>query len=130
TQLSYVLNYIQEYTKPDITEDAIKRIHELTVHRILAEDAVAAYRKSQVVVKNSQTGEITFRPPPPVEVPFLVADFLHWVNATLPEDAHTVLKAGIVHYELVRIHPFLDGNGRVARATATLVLFLGGYDVK
>ena len=125
-----VLHFIQDYPNKEITDDAIKRIHELTVQRILPEEAVGIYRKSQVVVKNSQTGEITFRPPPPAEVSPLIQEFLLWVNNSLPEDVHTALKAGIVHYELVRIHPFLDGNGRVARATATLVLFMGGYDVK
>src|SRR3990167_1090660 len=43
---------------------------------------------------------------------------------------HPVIKAGIVHYELVRIHPFVDGNGRFARACATLILFLEQYDIK
>ncbi|MGB9883368.1 MAG: Fic family protein, partial [Microgenomates group bacterium] len=45
-------------------------------------------------------------------------------------DLHPVLKAGIAHHELVRIHPFIDGNGRVARVLATLILFLGGYDIR
>jgi Fic family protein len=125
-----VLKYIQEYKHAVITEQAIQKIHELTVFRILPEDAVGQYRKSQVVVKNSQTGEVTFRPPPPVEVPFLIQNFLEWVNQTTAEVLHPVIKSAIVHYELVRIHPFLDGNGRVARATATLILFLEGYDVK
>ena len=40
------------------------------------------------------------------------------------------MKAGITHYELVRIHPFIDGNGRMARAVATLVLFLENYNIK
>ena len=125
-----VLKYIQDYDKKIISEEAVQKIHELTVFRILAPEAVGQYRKSQVVVKNSQTGEITFRPPPSVEVPFLVADFLQWVNSVTQEDIHAVMRAAITHYELVRIHPFLDGNGRVARATATLSLFLEGYDVK
>jgi Fic family protein len=125
-----VLRFIQEYEHKEITESAIRKMHELTVHKILPDDAVGQYRRSQVVVKNSQTGEVTFRPPPPVEVPFLMANFMTWVNLTNAETLHPVLKSAIVHYELVRIHPFLDGNGRVARATATLVLFLEGYDVK
>lgn len=125
-----VLKFIETYDKTDITEDAIKHMHELTTHRILAEDMIGDYRKSQVVVKNSQTGEVTFRPPPAIEISFLMESFLQWLNGVGAEDIHPVLKAGVAHYEVVRIHPFLDGNGRVARATSTLVLFKEGYDIK
>jgi len=125
-----VLTYIEELKQVEITEELLKRIHELTVYRILPEDVIGIYRKTQVVIKNSQTGEITFRPPPSIEIPFLLASLLQWLNGMSPEDIHPVLKAGIVHYEMVRIHPFLDGNGRVARALATLVLFQAGYDIK
>lgn len=123
-----VLKYIESFEKGDITEETVKHMHGLTVAHILPDETVATYRKSQVVIKNSQTGEITFRPPLPAEVPVLMQSFLDWLNHEL--DIHTVLKAGFTHYEIVRIHPFLDGNGRVARAAATLVLFLGGYDIK
>ena len=125
-----VLRFIESYDKKMITEDTTRRIHEMTTSRILAEEAAGAYRKSQVVVKNSQTGEITFRPPPAIEIQFLIKDFFEWVNANTADELHTVLKAGLIHYEIVRVHPFLDGNGRVARALATLVLFLDGYDIK
>jgi len=43
---------------------------------------------------------------------------------------HPVLVAGIAHYELVRIHPFVDGNGRTARALATLILTMREFDIK
>jgi len=125
-----VLKYIETFGEGEFTEEALKRMHELTVRRILPDETVGVYRKTQVVVKNSQTGEVTFRPPPAVEVPFLMTDFLRWLTTTSAEDVHTALKAAIAHYEIVRIHPFLDGNGRVARALATLVLFRDGYDVK
>lgn len=125
-----VLKLISEYSDTIISEAVVHKIHEMTVFRILPDEAVGVYRKNQVVVKNSQTGEVTFRPPPSVEVPFLVNDFLKWLNATSKDQLHTVIKAGITHYELVRIHPFLDGNGRVARAIALLVMFIDGYDVK
>lgn len=125
-----VIKFISEYDKPDITEGTLKHTHELTAHRVLPEETVGEYRKTQVVIKNSQTGEVTFRPPPAVEVPFLVSDFLTWLNTMKPDDIHTTIKSGISHFEIVRIHPFLDGNGRVARAIATLILFQEGYDVK
>lgn len=125
-----VLKYIEGYKGKTITEEVIKHLHALTAHRLLAEGQVGEYRKTQVVVKNAETGEITFRPPPAVEVPFLLADFLSWANSVNGETFHPALKAGVVHYELVRIHPFLDGNGRVSRAVATLILFMEGYDIK
>lgn len=125
-----VLSFIEEYSKPEITAETVKHLHSLIVHRLLDDASVGEYRKTQVVVKNSQTGEITFRPPPAVEVSFLVDDFLSWLNAATAEDIHPALKAGVVHYELVRIHPFLDGNGRLARSVATLCLFRDGYDIK
>jgi Fic family protein len=124
-----VLKFIESFQHENITEDNLRKMHELTVNRILAEEHIGVYRKNQVVVKNSQTGEITFRPPPAIEVPFLMKAFMDWLNGS-KLDVHMVLRAGITHYEIVRIHPFLDGNGRVARATATLVLFQGGYDIK
>ena len=125
-----VLKYIETFKDPAVTEEAVKKMHELTVDRLLPEETVGTYRKTQVVVKNSQTGEITFRPPPAMEIPNLMVDFLNWLNTTNTDIVHTALKAGIAHYECVRIHPFLDGNGRVGRAIATLVLFREGYDVK
>ena len=125
-----VLKFIEEYNNSEITQDALKHVHALTVNRILPDAVVGEYRRTQVVVKNSQTGEVTFRPPPAIEIPFLLDAFLRWFNETKPEDMNAVLKSGIMHYELVRIHPFLDGNGRVARAVATLALFKEGYDIK
>ncbi|MEK7533670.1 MAG: Fic family protein [Patescibacteria group bacterium] len=125
-----VLKFIGDFQGKNISEEVIKHLHALIAYRLLPDDQVGEYRKTQVVVKNAQTGEVTFRPPPAVEVPFLVDDFVDWVNNVGSEDVHPALKAGMVHYELVRIHPFLDGNGRVARAVATLVLFSEGYDIK
>lgn len=125
-----VLKFVGDFQGKQVSEEIVKHLHSLIAHRMLAEGQVGEYRKTQVVVKNAQTGEITFRPPPAIEVPFLLADFIDWMNSVGSDDLHPALKAGIVHYELVRIHPFLDGNGRVARAVATLVLFSEGYDIK
>jgi SAM-dependent methyltransferase len=57
-------------------------------------------------------------------------ELLQFINNKENMDIHPVLRSGIVHYELVRIHPFVDGNGRVARALSTLLLFLEGYDIR
>jgi len=124
-----------------IDEEASKKIEKVTeqlvlkLHRILTEKTLTAeqsgiYRLKQVIIRNSANGEITFKPPTPLEVPFLMKEFIYWLNSDSSKQIHTVLKAGIVHHEFVRIHPFIDGNGRVGRALATLVMLLGGYDIR
>lgn len=113
-----------------IDENVLNKIHRLTVAKLLPAEKCGVYRKMQVAVKNSLTGEISYTPPPAVEVPYLIEDFLDCLQSLKQDKIHPVLLGGITHLELVRIHPFLDGNGRVARAAATLVLFLGGCDIK
>ncbi len=116
--------------KQEISESLILHLHKLTVDKILPPETTGVYRKTQVVIRNSTTGEIAFRPPQALAVPVQINDLLSFVNSTSTQDFHTVLKSGIVHYELVRIHPFVDGNGRVARALSTLILFMEGYDIR
>ncbi|MBI3366198.1 Fic family protein [Candidatus Roizmanbacteria bacterium] len=128
-----VIEFIDEEAKKKIdkiTEMLVKKLHRIIVEKILQGEEAGEYRTKQVVIRNSQTGEVTFRPPSPIEVPFLMREFLYWINRDDREEIHPVLKAGIVHHELVRIHPFIDGNGRVARVLATLIFFLGGYDIR
>lgn len=129
-----VMGYIDEYKisniKYQIDEELVKKLHKLTVKNILSEEKCGEYRQTQVVVKNSRTGDISFTPPQAIAVPFQIKDLLAFINSLESQDMHAILKSGIVHYEFVRIHPFLDGNGRVARALSTLILFLEGYDIR
>lgn len=113
-----------------ITEQLIKKLHRTITSKILNPEQSGEYRLKQVVIRNSSNGEITFRPPASMEIPFLMREFVYWINKENADEVHPVLRAGIVHHELVRIHPFIDGNGRVARVLASLVLLLGGYDIR
>lgn len=132
-----VINYrrVMEFvgsleSKAAIDEDLVLRLHKLTVDKILEEEKSGVWRKNNVVIKNSKTGEVSFRPPDAIKVAYLISDFLAFLNSQDSFDIHPVLKSGIVHYEMVRVHPFVDGNGRVARALSTLVLLSEGYDIR
>jgi Fic family protein len=83
-----------------------------------------------VVVGNPKTGKVTYIPPVPEEVPLLTRSFLEWLNNEEALDLMPAVQAGIAHYGLARIHPFIDGNGRAARALATLILTKRGFDTK
>jgi Fic family protein len=113
-----------------IDEELIKKLHKMTVFKILPLEKCGMYRKTQVVVKNNRTLEVSFRPPKAELVSGQINDLIAFISAKQNQDIHSVLKSGIVHYELVRIHPFVDGNGRVGRALSTLILFLEGYDIR
>ncbi len=113
-----------------LTIETILQIHKHVVDRLLPDESSGNFRSKQVVIRNTQTGEISYTPPPAAEVPYLIEDLIDWINSDHGREVHPVIKAGIIHYELSRIHPFVDGNGRTARALSTLILFLDGYDIR
>ena len=111
------------------TQDLLD-IHKETVDKIVSEEKVGTFRKTQVVIKEESSGEVILQPPPYVEIPYLLEDFFEWLNSGVAKEIHPILRAGIVHYILVAIHPFVEGNGRTVRAFATLILMREGYDIK
>jgi Fic family protein len=123
-----VVDYIGRKKDLAIDEGTIWDLHKLTVEKILEEPASGHYREREVVIRNSITGEVSFRPPSAIEVEWQMKDLVEFIKGE--KEIHPVLKAGIVHFEFVRIHPFLDGNGRVGRALSMLVLFSDGYDIR
>lgn len=123
-----VVEYMGRTMGRHIDEDTIKQLHKIVISNILPMDQTGIYREKEVVIKNSITGEISFRPPKVIEVPWQIKELVHFIKDE--SEMHPVLKAGATHYEFVRIHPFLDGNGRVGRALSTLVLFQEGYDIR
>lgn len=110
--------------------ESLLDIHKTTVDKIVEPARAGVFRTTQVVIKEQGTGKVIFTPPPAVEVPYLIADYLNWLNSAGASDVHPVIKAGITHYVLVTIHPFIEGNGRTVRAFSILVMLREGYDIK
>ena len=112
-----------------ITEALIRQIHKRLVQGVRGNKASPGeYRKIQNYIVNLRTGEKTYTPPPPLEVPQMMTDFVSWLQKDTP--IHPVMVAGIAQFQLVHIHPFVDGNGRSARLLSTLCLYRTGYDFK
>ena len=86
------------------------------------------YRDRQNYVINSITRKIIYTPPKPKEVPILMKEFVRWINEK--SEIHPVLKSGIMQFQLVHIHPFIDGNGRTSRLLCALYLYKSDYDFK
>lgn len=127
-----VLNYF-DVLKNLENYETINKETILDIHKKISKDTLknkefeGKYRESSVIIGNVLTGEVNFTPPAPYKVPYLIDEFIDWFNQN--QTIYPVILAGIAHYELVRIHPFVDGNGRTARAIAALILRINGFDI-
>jgi Fic family protein len=112
-----------------ISEGLLREIHKRLVEGVRGGRAVAGeWRAIQNFVANSRTGAIVYTPPPPADVPALMRELVNWLRDE--KDIHPVLIAGIAQFQLVHVHPFVDGNGRTSRLLSTLYLYRSGYDFK
>ncbi len=124
-------DFVSEYVSDGgpITEGLIREIHRRLVEGVRGGAAdPGEYRKIQNYVVNSLTGEIVYEPPPAYDVPIMMTDLVDWLRRD--QQVHPVLVSGIAQFQLVHIHPFLDGNGRASRLLSTLCLYRAGYDFK
>ncbi len=115
--------------RPDPPGEAgILALHRLVLRSI--DDASAGvYRQGQVYIAGS-----AYAPPPARAVPGRMAEYAAWLARTGADQSagrglHPVERAAHAHFWLVDIHPFVDGNGRVARLLMNLLLLQAGYPV-
>jgi Fic family protein len=112
----------------------------LEVHRTITADTLrnpddcGVFRNKQVFVGRrifNGTGFkeiVEYMPPKTEDVPALVEGFLNWLNSAGTKTINPIILAGITHYEVARIHPFIDGNGRTARLMASIIVYKRGFD--
>jgi len=123
----FVSGYLNE--GGPMTEGLIREIHQRLVAGVRGGSArPGEYRRVQNYVVNSVTQQVIYTPPPPQDVAPMMAELAAWLNTA--SDAHPVLTSGVAQFQLVHIHPFMDGNGRTSRLLSTLCLYRAGYDFK
>ena len=83
------------------------------------------YRQSGIEVTSPDGGPPAYVGPPQDEVPTLMGEVVEWLDQR-DLDAHVAVRAAMAHLHVVSVHPFRDGNGRIARIVQSLVLARGG----
>lgn len=118
----HAIDYIFELVDKDeqLTERIIKEVHSLVLKGI--DDTIAGkYRTENVVISGAE-----HVPSDHLHVPEQMEAFMSWYDGK-GASLHPVERAARLHIDLVKIHPFSDGNGRAARLLMNLELMKGGF---
>lgn len=126
-------------TDRPLTEYFIRELHrtllreDYTVQKELPDGSITTYTvhagqyKTRPNSVKTVTGEI-FEYASPEETPALMSDLVGWYNSTVESGELSALElASLFHYRYIRIHPFEDGNGRIARLLVNFILLRAGY---
>ncbi len=114
-----------------LSEAFIRRLHRIIVVRGRGRRGETSdYRTEECPVVDAATGRVDYGPPTPADVPALMAALVAWRASDEATRLPGPVRAGIVAYQFVTVHPFPDGNGRTARALATAELWFGGYRMR
>lgn len=113
--------------KRDLKLKEILELHTLVMNSLLAKEELGRFRKDIGAIFNS-AGIAIYLPPRPSQVLPLLTKLVSFINSS--KEPTVPLKAALAHYSFEKIHPFLDGNGRVGRLLLQLVLDKGGYGMK
>jgi len=113
------ISYVESLKDRDLMENDVLALYGIIFSGIL--ENAGSFRKSQVFIEGSD-----YLPPPAFEVPVLIKELLEWLRKN-PEELRPVEVAAVFHHRFVSVHPFDDGNGRVARLLMNLLLIKRGY---
>lgn len=116
--LNLLFSLVEKKTK--LTEECIFKLHKIFLDKLDSVNA-GVYRKIQVYISGEEE-----KLPQATEVPFLMKNLLEWYEEKSAALHPTILSAEF-HYRFVKIHPFIDGNGRIARLVSNLILLQNGY---
>ena len=118
--LDYLYELVQKGKRNTISQTIIKLFHQIVIQDVDREWA-GKYRNSSVII-----GGADYKPPEAIEVPKLVEELVNWIRKNRKK-FHPVEFAALIHYKVVAIHPFFDGNGRTARLLMNVILMQAGY---
>jgi Fic family protein len=120
--MTYIMQAAQDQYF-EFSKQFLKSLHFMITGYKMANQP-GQWRTGLVFVVNSKTGDVVYDPPPAEDVNSLIDELITYLKDTANEPA--LVRAAMAHLNLTMIHPFKDGNGRVARALQTLVIARDG----
>lgn len=121
------LQFVHDRVSRDLTQASILTIHTTVMDGLIDKAHCGKFRTEVSAIFNS-AGIAIYMPPPPRQVPKLVERLIAYSNN--PKEQFIPIRAVLTHYLFEKIHPFLDGNGRVGRLVMQAALGKGGCGMK
>lgn len=121
------MQFIHQRGFRDLTVKTLLETHQKVLQGLIEKERLGKFRTELNAIFNS-AGIAIYLPPPPRQVPTLVQRILKVVNSS--KEPFVPIKASLAHYSFEKVHPFMDGNGRVGRILLQAVLEKGGYGMK
>jgi Fic family protein len=120
------IEYVSEFQEAAIDFKIILELHRIMTANTDAEKHSGGFRKSEVYVTDHVDGEVAHIPPDWEDVELLMGELCNFINDD-KDFLHPIIKASVIHFLIGFIHPFIDGNGRTARALFYWYLLKKGY---
>lgn len=125
----YAMRFIVENVKRPFSREVILELHKIVTEKTLEEKDFAGKFRDGAVYVVDREGKAIYTPPPADQLVGLVDAMIDWVNRESDEAfIHPVIKASIIHFYFIYLHPFFDGNGRTARALFYFYLLKNRYE--
>ncbi len=119
------LKWVLKNKNSMLNQERLLKLHEKMTQGLLPDSRSGRYRQVQNFIVNAKN-QVIFTPRPPSKVEQGMKDLFLWLGRNHRE--HAMIRSAVFHHEFVAIHPFVDGNGRMARAASQWILLHEGYD--
>jgi len=121
------LRWIAKNIHLPITEKRLLNLHLMITRGLISDLKAGCYKNKQNYVVNEKK-VVVYAAPGPKESPKLFRDLIKWIDRA--GHVHPIIVSAVFHHQCVSIHPFSDGNGRLARAVSHWILYKRGFDPK
>lgn len=118
------MQYVLKNKNKLVVEKDLLALHAHMIKGLLPNERSGRYRRIQNYILDGRK-KVIFTPPAPNHVMKRMKELFIWLK---DKDQHAIVRSAVFHHEFLTVHPFVDGNGRVARAMAQWLLWGRGFD--
>jgi Fic family protein len=127
------IEHLTESEHNNLSLELIYKLHRILMKGLVEESKLGHPRPGEIYIVDDMGDEgdfVRYKGPDAEKIEQLLQEMVEWHEFATKDELHPVLKAGILHLQFIMIHPFADGNGRLARLLTQWSLYRDGWDFR